>query len=222
MKKGMILVVKSGLSRGIILQGMLVVLAVVLVGCNWFGGGEKQGENVVVINRVEWCNRERTMVFTDDRAQGSTSGSAAGASTITPIADGGTPVGIADWQSFKNELGFVVYLPQRLPAGSCLLSASGFVHNVMAGNTFTLTYLLPDRSSLTLVQSEQQGQSVALQCSTLPEMSQSAGGAQKIGVRLCSGTKKTTSITFSADWDGPKLLEFFQQLEADPNWLPHG
>ncbi len=77
------------------------------------------------------------------------------AASGTPGITSGPATTLTDWAQVKPLLGFTVYLPPTLPNGSCLVSASGTVHDPILGGNFVIGYILPDHSSLTLSQAPQ-------------------------------------------------------------------
>lgn len=184
-------------------------------------------ENSVSLDKIVWCNNQTVMVFTDDGAPTTPPTSLEGTNTATPGPT--TPVVLKDWSTLKAQLGFRVFLPTGLSAGSCLLSASGSVHNPVSDSNFILTYLLPDQTSLTIAQTPQRDKQTPFQCSAMPDIPSAssdsvsgiqAGGKPTAGIQLCAGTHGTTNITFSANWDKQKLQQFFQDLQPDKNWMP--
>lgn len=143
----------------------------------------------------------------------------------------GTPTTITDWSLVKANLGFTIFLPATLPAGSCLLSASGTLRDPILGSNFTIIYLLPDNSSISLSQAPQRSQNTAFQCSTSPTTGPS-GSTQKGGtpkptesvaqapVQLCSGVRDKTNIVFSARGTSQTLQVFFHNLQSGVDWMP--
>jgi hypothetical protein len=185
-------------------------------------------ENSVTLDKISWCNHQKVMVFMDDRATTTPTASLEGTNTGPPATS--TPVTLKDWHALKTDLGFRVYLPSGLPTGSCLLSASGSVHNAIIDSNFILTYLLPDQTSFTIAQGPQRAKQTAFQCSTMPDVpssSSASASATRVertpttSVELCTGTHGTTTITFSANWNRQKLQQFFQDLQPNENWMPH-
>src|SRR5262249_3114809 len=106
------------------------------------------------------------------------------------------------------------------------------VRHAISGSNFTLTYLLPDQTSLTITQTLQRNEKTPFQCSPMPDSpsSSSSGvssgqgdktGTPATGVQICTGNHGTTTITFSVNWKQQKLWQFFQDLEQNENWIPH-
>lgn len=210
----------------------LLFLVCIFTGCS---DASSSGERSVSLNKIPWCNNQTTMVFTDDRASTVATTPVPGASTNTLGLATDTPVALKNWNTLQMYLGFVVFLPPRLPSGSCLLSSSGFVHNAVFGSNFTLTYLLPDQTSLTIAQSPQTGKNTAFQCSAVSNTASSSSESNSSTqiheaptyealtskVELCTATRETTNITFSASWNKQELEQFFQDLQPNVDWMPH-
>jgi hypothetical protein len=162
--------------------------------------------------QVSWCGKP-VMVFRDLAASG------------TPGVASGPATTLTDWTQVKPLLGFTVYLPTTLPNGSCLVSASGTVHDPILGGNFVIGYVLPDHSSLTLSQAPQRAKGSTFQCSTT-----ATGGAKVVTltpsampqatVQICSGTHGSTSIIFSASGNTDALQQLFNTLQPDVNWVP--
>jgi hypothetical protein len=185
-------------------------------------------ENLVSLEKIPWCNNQQATVFMDDSAPTtkSTALERTNMDTLGPAT--GTPVALKDWNTLKGHLGFSVFLPTGLPAGSCLLSASGSVRNAVSGSNFTLTYLLTDQTSLAITQALQRAKQTPFQCSAMPTISSSGSvfspqgdGTPMAGTQLCTGTHGTTHIAFSVNWNKQMLWQFFQELQPHENWMPH-
>ena len=218
--------------KGYALRGNIVfVFYLLLIVCGFtacIGANGSGAEENVPLKQISWCNKQVAMVFMDDRTAlaKSTSVERNNADMLGPAT--GTAVALKDWHTLKAHLGFSIFLPAELPAGTCLLSASGSVRNAVSGSNFTLTYLLSDLTSLTLTQVPQNDKELPLQCSTLPGLSASGSvtsvpgkGTATAGVQLCTGTRGKTNITFSANWHEQKLRQFFEDLQPNENWMPH-
>ncbi len=162
--------------------------------------------------QVPWCGKP-IMVFRNLAASG------------TPGVASGPATTLTDWTQVKPLLGFTVYLPTTLPNGSCLVSASGTVHDPILGGNFVIGYVLPDHSSLTLSQAPQRVKGAAFQCTTtattgvkavMPTPTATPQGP----VQICSGAHGSTSIIFSASGNTDTLQQFFNALQPDVNWIP--
>jgi hypothetical protein len=189
-------------------------------------------ENIVSLDKIAWCNNQKVLLFMDDAALTAPATSLDRTNTDTLGPATGTPVALKDWNTLKAHLGFSVFLPTGLPAGSCLLGASGSVRNAVLGSNFTLTYLLPDQTSLTITQTLQRNKKALFHCSAMPDSPSSSSsnvsseqeerkGTPTIGVQICTGNHGTTTITFSVNWNQQKLWRFFQDLKPNENWIPH-
>lgn len=202
--------------------GSLAALLIsgLLVGCSGFGGntsGTDSSAQSVALSGLPWCNNKPDETFMNDAPQSS--------SASTGPANG-TPVAIS-WSSLKANLGFTLFLPATLPNGSCLLKPFGWVHNAASHNSFIITYLLPDRNSLTIAQTLQTGPNIPFQCFVSPDPSAAKGGTplavssiKLAPIQLCSGVRDKTNITFSARWTPKQMQLFFNDLQPDVDWMP--
>jgi hypothetical protein len=156
-------------------------------------------------------------------------------STQTPTATvaPGTPRTITDWSEVEAGLGFTVYLPSTLPGGTCLVNAQATIHDPIIGGSFTIGYLLPDHSALSLSEAPLISQNTAFQCSTsngsttqtsntpkngTPIVSPST--TQAVPVLLCSGAKNTTNVVMSARGSSDRLQQIFSNLQPNISWMP--
>jgi hypothetical protein len=146
------------------------------------------------------------------------------AASGTPGVASGPATTLTDWTQVKPLLGFTVYLPAMLPNGSCLVSASGTVHDPILGGNFVIGYVLPDHGSLTLSQAPRRAQSATLQCNATavaPKRVTPVPSATPQGtMQICSGVHGSTSIVFSASGNTDTLQQFFNALQPDVNWVP--
>src|SRR5258708_8519349 len=122
--------------------------------------------------KIHWCGK-LAMVFRDEgavssptAANPSAAGTAAVNSTPTATAAPGTPRAVTDWSEVRTNLGFAVYLPPTLPRNACLVTAQATIHDPIIGGSFTLGYLLPDHSALTLSEARLTSQNTAFQSSS--------------------------------------------------------
>lgn len=157
--------------------------------------------------QVPWCGKP-LMVFRNLAASG------------TPGITSGPATTLTDWTQVKPMLGFTIYLPTTLPNGSCLVSASGTVHDPILGGNFVIGYILPDHSSLTLSEAPQRSTSATLQCSLATNSGTKTTPTSQDPVQICSGTHGTTSIVFSSHDKTDALQQFFSTLQPDVNWVP--
>lgn len=218
------------MSISLLIKWFWVSLAVslvsgLLVGCSGAFGinrpGADSSSQPVALSRLPWCNNKPDETFINDAPQ------ATSLSSSTSIGRAnGTPVAIS-WSVLKANLGFTLFLPTTLPNGSCLLKPFGWVHNPSSHNSFIITYLLPDRNSLTIAQTLQTGTNTPFQCFVSPDPSLTKGGtsttapATKLApAQLCSGVRDKTNITFSARWTPKQMQQFFNGLQPDVDWMP--
>lgn len=219
------------------LVGSLLLMNLLFTACSLGGDGETNGTpgssqtaQPVALSQLPWCGGEPAQIFMDNRSAkvpDPVVGEPVQAVDLGP-ADG-KPVLLDDWNTLKANLGFQVFLPETLPEGACLLSASGTVRDAVLGSNFTVTYMLPDGGALTIAQAPQHTAHKDLECS-VSEASDTepadAGtpsatpDAPLLPLQLCSGIRETTNVTFSARWDVPALQQFFEQLKANIEWKP--
>ncbi len=183
------------------------------------------------LSSLHWCNKP-AMVFRDQAAPGT-----AQATTQTTLGPAnGTPTTVNDWNIVKANLGFAVFLPKTLPAGACLLNVSGSLRDPIFGSNFTITYVLPDQSSISLSQAPSRAQSTGFQCSISGSLATNGNGAMatpgtastasvtptstKNSIQLCNGVRDKTNIVFSARGTTADLQQFFQDLQPDVEWMP--
>ena len=199
------------------------------------------GSSQVALSQLHWCGKP-LMIFRDEGAPPpssvtptatTTTGTATATVGNTPTATATVtpstnhPVTITDWSQVKQNLGFVVYLPESLPQNSCLVSASGTIHDPIFGGSFTIGYLLPDHSSISLAEAPLRTQSHEFQCSpssvATPHASGTptpAAGPAQAALQLCSGARDNTSIVFSAGGSTNSLQQLFDALQPNVNWVP--
>jgi hypothetical protein len=151
--------------------------------------------------------------------------------TSSPTAGPGTPTTITDWSVVKANLGFTLYLPASLPNGSCLVSAQATIHDPIFGGSFTIGYLLPDHSSLSISEAPLKSQNVTFQCNptSLATTPTATAGSKSTPVaatptstpnQLCSGAKDTTNIVLSGPGNESNLQQIFNSLQPNVNWIP--
>src|SRR5260370_4146304 len=155
----------------------LLLSNLLLVSCTGlFGGGTptptaRPTPSELALAQLHWCSKP-SMLFSDDGAAPSptptttatatpgakpTATAAASAtrttavtSTPTATVGPGTPSTITEESEVTANLGFTVYLPPLLPRTTCLVNAQATIHDPIIGGSFTISYLLPDHSALTL------------------------------------------------------------------------
>jgi len=176
----------------------------------------------VALAQLHWCGKP-VIIFRDEGASPAASATAIptpGGSSLTPTATATAQVStVTDWSQVEPKLGFTTYLPQTLPQNSCLVSASGTLHDPIFGGSFTIGYLLADHSSISLAEAPLRSQSHQFQCTP------SSNGSPKAGtpapaLQVCSGVQDGTSIVFSAYGSTDYLHQFFQGLQPHINWVP--
>lgn len=182
----------------------------------------QQGQQVPLAN-LHWCGKP-LMIFRDEGAPTTTA-----TVTATGTPSGTTPKTLTDWPEVEANLGFSVYLPPSLPQGSCLVSASGTVHDPILGGSFIISYLLPDHSPLSLSEAPLRSQNTQFQCnpssSAASVVSQtgtaepSPTGTQLPG-QLCTGVRGTTNIVFSARGSTASLQQLFNGFQPQVHWIP--
>jgi len=206
-----------------------------LISCSSFGGNSSNStEAQVALTQLHWCGKP-VIIFSDERAHASTGVTATVTTggTPAPVGTATVPVAtqqptiISNWSQAEPQLGFAVYLPESLPQNTCLVSASGTLHDPIFGGSFTIGYLLPDHSSISLAEAPLRSQNRQFQCSPSsnsdsPKASTPATNSnpgQSI-LQVCSGVQNTTSIVFSARGSTDNLRRFFNALQPHINWVP--
>jgi hypothetical protein len=170
-----------------------------------------------------------TAIATSSATPGATA-TATSSATPSPTATASAgPQTLTDWSQVQPLLGFTVYLPAHLPNGTCLVSASGTVHDPIFGGSFTIGYLLPNHSALSLSEAPQGSNSLSFQCT------QNSGSAQQTGhaatatptaaptaqpYEVCSGVKGSTNVVFSEQGSVASLTQFYNQLQPGVAWVP--
>lgn len=142
-----------------------------------------------------------------------------------------TPTTLTNWDRVKTLLGFTVYLPTSLPDGTCLMSASGTVHDLVFGSSFTIGYLLPTDDPINISEAPAHMQNLIFQCNasntynTVNKVVSSSGvssptAATKAQVQICTGMQQGTSIVLAARGTTNDLKTFFQNLQPNVDWVP--
>jgi len=179
----------------------------------------------VALAKLHWCGKQ-ILIFRDEGSPQSgtptTSGTPATTGTGTPAA---TPVTITNWQQVEPQLGFSVYLPQTLPQGSCLISASGTIHDPTVGSIFTIGYVLPNHDAISLSEAPHASQSSTFECSPSSDSTSTKGSTPTPGptatpVQLCTGAHGTTNIVLSARGTTASLQQLFNALQTKVVWEP--
>jgi hypothetical protein len=154
-------------------------------------------------------------------------------STPTPTVIPGSPRTITDWSEVEANLGFTVYLPPKLPKDTCLVNAQATIHDPIIGGSFTIAYLLPDHSALSLSEAPLASQNTLFQCNPSNGATSQANTTPKVGtpapaasptqaapLLLCSGAKNTTNIVMSARGSTAYLQQLFNNLRPNVTWIP--
>jgi hypothetical protein len=242
---------------GLFVSTCLLLSSFFLLSCsglNFSGGGgstsptSKPTSSQVALTNLHWCNKP-FIVFRDLHAPvtvtptagtattattGGTPGATAGGtptatSTASPTpSTSGPPTTITDWSQVEPNLGFTVFLPETLSAKTCLVSASGTVHDPTFGGNFIIGYLLPDGSSLSLSEAPLRTNSRDFQCTsssrgTAPQNPVTPGvtsSPTQAPILICTGAKDNTNVVFSLRGNEASLKQFFDALQPGVKWVP--
>ena len=168
--------------------GLIGVLT--LAGCTLFGGPSAAGDQS--LTQISWCD-SKNVSFSD--------GSAASAAPLT------------NWADVKDQLGFTYYLPSSFPKGTCLVLASGTIHNsVFNGGTFGITYNLPDSGPIAFSEAPKLSNA-----STNVQCVQSASDAK---TNICQGVVGDTSVTIASRLSNDAIQNYFSSLKGNLAWVP--
>jgi len=155
------------LTRIYVVFAALLFVSVCLAGCSGLNvGGASSTPTTkgvtattasvpqVALADLHWCGKP-ILVFRDEGSTKSSTPTTAGtpAPAVTPTAattPTATPKTLTDWKQVEPSLGFTVFLPPTLPQGSCLISASGTIHDPTFGGIFTIGYVLPNHDAISL------------------------------------------------------------------------
>ena len=232
-----------------------------LVSCTGlFGGGTptptaRPTPSELALAQLHWCSKP-SMVFRNEgaapsptptttttataspgakptaTAAASATGTTAVNSTPTATVGPGTPSTITQWSDVAANLGFAVYLPPLLPRTTCLVNAQATIHDPIIGGSFTIGYLLPDHSALTLSEAPLITQNSSFQCNSPSGGATQANNKPKVGTAtpssghtqvvtfLCSGAKNTTNIVLSARGSADYVEQIFNNLQPGIAWIP--
>ncbi len=196
--------------------------------------------SVLTLSQLHWCGKP-SMLFRDEGAVATpvttmtvspTPGITATVTTTATVAPG-TPSTISDWSEVEANLGFTVFLPSKLPKNTCLVNAQATIHDPIIGGSFTIGYLLPDHSALSLSEAPLISQNIAFQCNpssgAKPQTNATPkagtptpapGSTQRVPLLLCSGAKDTTNIVMSARGSTDQLQQIFNNLQPHITWIP--
>jgi hypothetical protein len=241
------------------LATILFLSNVFLASCtSLFGGSSAPPATAtpaeLALSQLHWCGKP-SMLFRDEgtvttatasptpgvtttvtitATPGTTATTTVGVSpTVTAAVAPGTPRTITDWSEVEANLGFTVFLPSKLPRNVCLVNAQATIHDPIIGGSFTIGYLLPDHSALSLSEAPLISQNIAFQCNpssgatpqknTTPKAgtpTPSPGATQGVPLLLCSGAKDTTNIVMSARGSTDQLQQIFNNLQPRIPWIP--
>lgn len=236
----------------ITIAGTVLLSSLLFAACSGFGGGNTSSPtststpSSLALAKLHWCNKP-TILFRDEHAPvtttptggtptatvtataSATATTTATASTPTPTPTASGPTTVTNWSQVEPSLGFTVYLPKTLPTNSCLVSASGTFHDPIFGGSFSIGYLLPDHSSVTLAEAPARNNSLSFQCSPsgnpAPQVPQAGtatptASATTTPLLLCTGVRSGTNIVFSARGNQTTLQQFFNNLQPNVSWVP--
>ncbi|HLV99297.1 MAG TPA: hypothetical protein VKT82_11545 [Ktedonobacterales bacterium] len=198
------------------LVGAVLLLPLVLAACS----DTPPPPTGTVLDQLHWCGQQ-TLLFQD--------------ASQTP------PATLTDWTQVKAALDFTVYLPQQLPAGTCLVSGEALIHDKVLGSSFGISYLLPGGVSLAFSETAATGQqTAAFQCSpsngapgTTPTATPTAAPTtgtvtppvpttttSNAVTLLCLGAKGKTNVVIDSSEAEKDLQTTFNSLQANVDWIP--
>lgn len=243
--------------RGCLQLASVVLLAsLLLASCSNSNGGAIPTVQItstaapIAVAKLHWCGKP-LLLFRDEGASTagqtgainqaptgdqtatptSTTNAGSQTPTTTPTSTASSPRTINDWKQVESNLDFRVYLPSTLPENTCLMSASGTIHDPILGGSFTIGYLLPDHSAISLSEAPLRSQSPSFQCSPAPASASSSSAvtsgtpvatqsaAQSL-VQVCNGARGTTNIVFAVRGKTDELRKFFDALQSGVDWIP--
>ena len=233
------------LAMGLLLSNLLLVSCTSLFGGATATPTAGPPPSEFALAQLHWCSKP-SMVFRDEgaapsptptttataTATASATGTTAVNSTPTATVGPGTPSTITEWSEVAANLGFAVYLPPLLPRNTCLVSAQATIHDPIIGGSFTIGYLLPDHSALTLSEAPLITQNSSFQCNSPSGGATQANSKPKAGTPtpssgqtqvvtfLCSGPKNTTNIVLSARGSADYVAQIFNNLQPGIAWIP--
>jgi hypothetical protein len=224
----------SKMSVTLSLACLILLFCVLVAACSESGtttpgagtnaAGVQATPGPVALTDLHWCGKP-AMTFRDQADPNAAK--TASQSALGPA--NGTPTAISDWNVVKSNLGFTIFLPKTLPAGSCLLNAASSLRDPIFGSNFTITYVLPDQSSISFSQAPLRAQSAGFQCNISDNIATKGSGTPVAGstptanadtVQLCNGARDQTDIVFSARGTTATLEQFFQALQPNVDWMP--
>jgi hypothetical protein len=170
----------------------LLLLTLALSGCGPFGGGGGIGtSDDKALSSLPWCDHP-LITFQDD------------STTEQKL--------LTKWDDVKGDLGFTPYLPESLPAGTCLALAGGSIHNPIYGGQFSITYVLPKIGPVSFSEAPlHQGMSNKTQC---------IQSTQDKTTNICVGAISSTSITIASRQSSSDIQTMFGTLKPNVAWVP--
>ena len=178
----------------------------------------------VALAKLHWCGKQ-ILIFRDEGATKTSTPTASSTPSVNITATV-TPQTLTDWQQVEPNLGFTVFLPQTLPEGSCLISASGTIHDPTFGGIFTIGYVLPDHDAISLSEAPLATQGTSFQCSPSSSSTSTVKGTTPtpgptaVPVQLCTGVHGSTNIVLSARGTTASLQKLFNGLQSNVTWEP--
>ncbi|MBV8695322.1 MAG: hypothetical protein JO125_16595 [Chloroflexi bacterium] len=213
--------------RSLRLVSPVLLATVLLASCSGLNFAASTTPTTVLAN-LHWCGKP-LLVFRDE---GASTAERVGTvhQTAIPIADVSSTISnprtITDWKQVEPNLGFTIYLPEALPIHTCLTSASGTIHDPILGGSFTIGYLLPDHSAISLAEAPLRSKNATFQCSPAPISANDANGETLSGANkgvqslVCRGAHGSTNIVFAAKGSMDELQKFFDALQPGVDWIP--
>ncbi len=178
----------------------------------------------VALANLHWCGKP-ILVFRDEGAAKTNTPAVSGTPAVTSTTPIATPKTLTDWKQVEPNLGFAVFLPSTLPQGSCLISASGTIHDPTFGGIFTISYVLPNHDAISLSEAPLASQTSTFQCSPSSSVTSAKNSTPTPGpttepVQLCTGARNTTNIVLSARGATTILEQTFNALQPNIEWVP--
>jgi hypothetical protein len=164
--------------------------ALTLAGCTLFGGPSASGDQS--LTQIPWCD-SKNISFRDESASNS-----------DPLTN---------WADVKDQLGFTYYLPSSFPKGTCLMFASGKIHDsTFNGGTFGITYNLPNSGPVSFAEAPKQpNASTNVQC---------LQSAQDAKTNICQGVVGDTNVTIASRLSTDAMQNYFSSLKGNLAWVP--
>ena len=214
---------RPGRLTAVWMMGALVLVPLVLAACN------DTPPTDAALSDLHWCDKQ-TLLFQD--------------ASQTP------PATLTDWKKVTKALDFTVYLPPRLPVGSCLVSGEALIHDKVLGSSFGVSYLLPGGVSLAFSETAvSSGETASFQCSqsnapaptatpngtptdtpTATPTSEATGTPTDTPIPeptvtptitlLCLGGKGNTNIVIDSSEAEKDIKTLFSGMQSGVDWIP--